>query len=70
MASLAFDVEPFDACVHHEGKWCDIGDTLYQVVADSLCGKQAFGCQYKSVEGETMEKMVKASNAKLLKLPC
>ena len=43
VASFAFDVEPFDTCVHHEGKWCDIGDTLSQVVAESLCGKQAFG---------------------------
>ena len=42
---------------------------MSQVVAESLCGKQAFGWQYKSIEGETMEKMVRASDAKLLKLP-
>ena len=49
--------------------WCHIGDKLSQVVADSLCGKQAFGCQCQFIEGESLEKLVRASNAKLLEFP-
>ena len=59
VASLAFDTEPFDACVKHDGQWGAIQEQLFKVVHGSATGKSVFGDAFKSVERETMENIIK-----------